>query len=566
MENKNAFLRKFGHGSASVALAAGVIAGVLLLNVLASVLCSGQLWFIDMTSESMYTLTDPAKKLLVSTMDEVNSRREEDDPVQVDLIFCTDPDILIANEYTRYIYYTALAMEKAYPKSVRVSTVNVRLNPSAVDDYRTDSYSTIYQTNIIISSGTEFRIYTPGAFYIWDYTGYYGEQVFLQGILTVTQAEAPICCLTYNHGEPFSLGEDGKIQTTEYTMFLDVLENAGYEVQLIDLEAQDIPEDCRLIVTLDPKEDFKVSFKTDGVSEIQKLDKYLSADNAYMIFADADTPYLTNLEEYLEVWGIVFNRYSGTNGAGEALEGRLQVSDITNKINSDGSVFSGVYEPEGVGGMITTDMRKEGGSPKVIFKNAAAISYSASYQPTYVLADEDAGTGAFTYASYHGNNNSREMYDIFRSDSTALAYANVGGQILTDGEGNPMIADTVMAPYRLMTITRQNRVVSEGNGLISNINNATYVCAVGSVEFAANNVLSSNAYGNTDALLSTLRQIGLDIQPVGIKVKPMSELTAGTDYYTQAGVTAATVVLVVLPAAVMSISGLVILIKRKYRS
>lgn len=563
MKNKN--FQKLGRASASLGLAAAVIAAVILLNVAVTALCSGKLWFSDVTSEAMYTLTDPAEKLLISSLDSVNANREEDDPVQVDIIFCTDPDMLISNEITRYIYYTALSMEKAYPESINVSTVNVWKNPSAVDDYRTDSYSSIYQSNIIISSGSEFRIYAPAAFYVWDYTGYYGEQVFLQGILTVTQAEAPICCLTWNHGEPFAPGADGAI-STEYTMLLDVLENSGYEVRLLDLAKEEIPENCRLILTLDPQTDFKSSFNNaDGVSEIDKLDRYLAADNAYMVFADADTPKLNTLEEYLEVWGIVFSRYNGTASDGSALDGRLQVVDNGNKINSAGTMFSGIYEPEGLGGMMTRDMREEGGSPKVVFGNAAAITYAPAYQPTYVLADEDNGTGAFTYGSYYGNGSSREIYDIFRSDATAYAYGKANGSVTVDGEGNPQIVDT-MAPYRLMTITRQNRVVGEGNGMISNINNATYVCAIASVDFASNAVLSTNAYGNTDALLSTLRQIGLDVQPVGIEVKLMADIEVGSQYHNASAAQTTTVWMMVIPALVMTCVGATVLIKRKYRS
>ena len=565
MKNQNAFLRKLGRGSASVGIAAAVIAAVILLNVLVTSLCSGQLWFMDLTSESMYTLTEPAERLLTTTLDEINGNRDEKDPVEVEIIFCTDPDILVGNEYTRYIYYTARAMEKIYPESVKVRTVNVWKNPSAVDDYRADSYSSIYQSHIIIASGTEFRIYTPAAFYIWDFTGYYGEQVMLQGILAVTQAESPICCITSNHGEPFSLDENGKI-VTEYTAFLDVLENAGYEVRLLDLSKDEVPENCRLIVTFDPQQDFQSAFQNQGaVSEVQKLDRYLAADNAYIVFADADTPKLTNLEEYLETWGIVFTRYTDT---ATDSTGRLQVVDPSNQISADGSLFNSIYESEGVGGAITSDMRKQGGSPKVVFGNAASISYAPAYQQTYVLADENEGVGAFTYATYSGNNAPREMYDLFRADATSKAYGRVNGAPLLDAEGNPVVVDTYNphAPYRLMTITRQSRVVSEGNGLISNINNATYVCAVASTDFASNSVLGTNAYGNTDALLSTLRQIGLDIRPVGIKVKPMAELTAGTDYYTQAGVSTVTAVLVVLPVAVLTLCGTVVLIRRKYRS
>ena len=40
---------------------------------------------------------------------------------------------------------------------LEVRTTNVWSNPSSVDAYRTNSYSSIYQTNVIVASGSEFR-------------------------------------------------------------------------------------------------------------------------------------------------------------------------------------------------------------------------------------------------------------------------------------------------------------------------------------------------------------------------------------------------------------------------
>ena len=45
--------------------------------------------------------------------DQTNQNREE--PVKVDIIFCTEPDQLIQTDSMRYIYYTALNLQKQFP-------------------------------------------------------------------------------------------------------------------------------------------------------------------------------------------------------------------------------------------------------------------------------------------------------------------------------------------------------------------------------------------------------------------------------------------------------------------
>lgn len=566
---QNETVGRLGRRSLSAAVTAGVIALVILANILLSVRLSATRGYTDMTSEEMYTLTEPARRLLATTLDRVNDSRPENDPVEVEIIFCADPDMLLSNELTRYIYYTALQMERVRPESVKVSAVNVWQNPSAVDAYRIDSHSSIYQSNIIIASGTEFRLYSPAAFYRWDNTGYYGEQVFLQGILAVTQTESPICALTVGHGEAFET-EEGRAQ---YSTLISIIESAGYEVQTLDLSREEIPENCRLILTMDPQTDFLSSFMTDSsVSEIKRLDAYLAEDNAYMIFADADTPYLPNLETYLEEWGIVFSRYQTLDADGNEWEGRLNLLDPANSISADGSLFYGTYETEALGGGITEDMREMGGSPKVVFGNATGIAYSPLYQQNYVLADEDKGTGAFTTAVFQSSGHTREVYDLFRTSGSALAHAKNQDGLLLDGEGNPVAADT-LGSYRLMTITMETRLLSEGNGMISNINNATYVCAASSTALAGNEALATNAYGNTDALLSLLRTIGLDLQPVGIEIKPMSFIEIGSEgssedfaeYYNASLITGWTVALMLIPALLAVSVGSAVLIRRRMR-
>lgn len=568
--------QKFRYGTKSVLLTVLVLAAVLLMNAGVSYLCSELMWFGDMTPNhdrmftKMYTLDDATYDYLKLTFDEVNAKRQEtgEEDVKVDIIFCADPDMLKANEQMRYVYYTALRLQQAFPDTVEVITKNVWANPSVVDPYRTNSYSSIYQSNIIIASGSEFRVTKVDTYFTFDTDSteepwaYNGEKKFVQSIIAVTKAEAPVCGLTVNHGEPFAT-EEGK---AKYSELLKVIENAGYRIAYLDLEKDPIPEDCRLILTFDPQTDFVSSFQSEtGTSETKRLDAFLEQAYSYMVFVDADTPELPNLEEYLEQWGIAFDRYATAEDPDTVL-GNYQISSESALDPAKLSII-GDYEKEGLGGSITKTMREYGGTPKVVFGNAMSISYSDSYEKTFVLEDAEAGTGAFSYGSYYRNNNSRSIFDLFRAGEKSQAYAVKNGERLNGGEP----VDTY-GNYRLMTMTRESRTVGEGKGY-TNVNDSTYVCAVGSTDFADNKILGSNAYGNTDVLLETLRTIGREVVPVGLEFKPlydaeMTQTSATTQesYYTQSGNIAWTVVLTLIPALAFSVSGIVILVRRKVRT
>ena len=211
---------KLRHGISAVAITAAVVVAVILLNVGFGVLSDLGMWMIDLTSEKMYTLTSETVEMLDGTFRQVNEKREEsgEEDVKVDIIFCADPDLIKGNEKMRYIYYTARALEKKFPESIKVSTTNVWTNPSSVDRYRTNSYSAIYQSNIIVASGSEFRITSVETYYTYnsDTSGdeepwaYNAEKKFTQSIIAVTRAESPICGITVNHGEALATEADRK--------------------------------------------------------------------------------------------------------------------------------------------------------------------------------------------------------------------------------------------------------------------------------------------------------------------------------------------------------------------
>lgn len=605
MKLGNGWERKLRRGSASLGLCIIVIVAVLLLNVGMTALCTSQLWFIDLTPQStytvyqqynnlqkqsgLYTLMDETKSYLGYIIEEANKDREE--PVKVDIIFCSEPDQLIKTDSMRYVYYTALALQKQFPDTIKVSWRDVWSNPTSVDMYRSTSYSNIYPSNVIVASGTEFRISSARSFYTYDSEsstdvpiGYNGQKQFVKQILDVTGAEAPICCLTVNHGEPFAgLDLNDRANWKEYGEFMNVIEGAGYEIRFLDLEKDEIPENCRLILTFDPQKDFVSAFGNQNVtvSETKKLDAFLDKSYSFMVFMDAETPYLPNLEEYLTFWGIEYQRTNGQLSAEDttAVKGNYVIQDSSHALDGTGNTFIAQYPVgKGIGAAAMSDIVSAGTEPKVIFGNAIPIAFSSTYDIGYVMANQANGTPAYTYAHASRDGWNRMIYDVFRAGTSeakanfSVKEAKKNGQQLVNENGDPIVGSGV---FNVMTLSAERRTVGEGMGYTT-VNQPSFVCAVGSTDIASNVLLRSTSYGNTDALLSILRYVGKEVNPVGLSFLTLYDMQIAQDQHMKVdlttgtqtiapGIITATVVLTVLPALTMTVLGVVILVRRRTR-
>ncbi len=544
--------RKLKYGGISAALTALIIAVIIIVNVIFSALTQKFMWYVDLTPELLYSLSDEALDLIengdeefdtLSPIEMVDSIRKEKlaadpnfDPksLMINLIFCDEPDNLTANSSQRYVYHTALELQDKFPDHINVEYRDVLRNPSSVDEFKVNSLSTISTTSVIIEFGTEYRVRTIKSFFTSNSTedtepwAYNGEKAFAASILAVTRAEAPIACITTNHGE--SISEE----------FAQALVDAGYEVQLLDLSAYDIPEKCRLIVVHNPVSDFDTSA---GISEVTKLDKFLDGTNSLMVFMNPDSEPLPEFEEYLEEWGISFDR----NADGHA----HRVMDTSQSLTPDGYTFKGEYVTVGGAASLTNDLRSRAVPQSMIFKNTMSISYSDLYSLSHYAPEEGQEGDEYDFGSYYVDGTSRTIHDLFVTGKNAEAYAN--GQLVE--------AASEQNPIKLMTMSIESRNTQESN--YTSINEASYVIACGSVDFTSSSLMQSSAYGNTDFLLTALRAIGREPVPVGLDPKPFADYEIDT--VTTAEATQYTVVLALVPLLAASVTGIVIIVRRKNR-
>ena len=130
---------------------------------------------------------------------------------------------------------------------------------------------------------------------------------------------------------------------------IELLIDAGYDFQAIDLTTEDIPEDCRLIVINNPQTDFITTNDGSDVSEIEKIDRFLDKFGSLMVFMSPDVKALPDLEEYLEEWGIKFER--------------SLIRDVSNSVSVDGFSLVANYPTEGYGASIHMDLRNQNTFP-----------------------------------------------------------------------------------------------------------------------------------------------------------------------------------------------------------
>lgn len=555
MKLKSATGRKLKYGGTSLAITALVLAIVIIVNLFLSLFVNRFSWYIDLTPDMHFTISDECFELIGGEGEDTPIKMVEkfraenkayntanglsagaegyrNENVKINILFCLERDRLLEDDTTEYVLRNAEELAAKYPEYISVETANSKRNPSRFTKYLSSNTETISSDSVIIECGSEYRIRGLRSFYLFNEESepiaYNGEKTLASSILAVTRAENPLACYTVNHGESFpdsTTDENGKLSAP----FLDLLENAGYRTQALDLSKEQVPESCRLMVVVDPKQDF-LSDKdgTSSMSELDKLDDYLANKNALMVFMNPSSydgaSGLKNFEEFLAEWGLAFRR----NGAEP-----YAVRDEANSILGNSSSVVASYVENDLASGWTESMTNGTSSPKVVFPNATAIKYSDSYP---------LGRSA-TY--------NRTVYDMFVSHDTAKAWT-----------ANEVIAEaTKNDPLKLMAVSVQ--VYTIGQEETNALEDFAYVMLSGSTEFLSEEYLTSNAYGNGDFMLSAAQMSGREPVAVGLKYKQFANYEIET--ITSGDATQYMIVLTLVPLLVSLCAGVFVLVRRKNR-
>lgn len=343
-QNKLAFKRKLKFGVISVILTTLVIAAAIVLNVVFSTLAYKNNWYIDLTKEKIYGLTDEGRALLDTI----------DPEAKIQVHFCSPFDAIEANGASKMVFELVKQIAAEYD-NVTYDYIDTVKNPSLTIKYKNSATTSINAQSIIVESGTEFRVFRLEAMFMIDTQSqsawaFNGEKKLISAMVACTLAEEPIAYFTNTHKEAISAS------------LVTLFEDAGYKVLPIDLMKDEISEDARIIVISNPGADFiGTSNAPEGVtSEIEKLSDFLAGFGNLMVTMPPESTNLPELEEFLATWGIEFEN--------------AVLKDPSNSMFNDNYALVGQYSMEqSLGGSLVSSIVSGGNPPKTIVYHARPI-------------------------------------------------------------------------------------------------------------------------------------------------------------------------------------------------
>ena len=501
--NKN----QLKYGGMSVFLTVLVLVAVVILNVIVAALAGRYDWmYRDMTKSAVYSISDNCRSYL-----EEYVMPHLDGEEKINVIFCNNRESIESDLSQKYIHDSFYEIQAMFPSRIDIEYLNIWEEPKLAREYGVTS-----STDVICIANDRHETMNLEDFYVFEVTNntspiaYNGEKIIASCMMRVTQETTPKCYLTANHGESFG----------DYELIRAMVE-AGYSCAFLDLSSSDIPEDCEILVTYNPKQDFIISDGFSEISEIDKLDAFMANGGKYMFFASADT-FVSgghkNLEEFLSSWGVNYMHKKGSEGVEEC----YLIKDSSNSITVDGYMVVAEYSGEGIG----KEMLKDLSYPNV-FGNSCAISFSEGF-----LSDGKS--------NYVNKETLRTVSPLLLSHKSAEAWA-----------GGRAVARAAEEPFVLMSVS----TAECENG------KQAYLIASASTEFVNEDNMQSSVLGNSRTVARILQSMGKENVPSDLVFKPFE--STEIESITTSTANTLTVVLTVIPALVFTVWGAVVLIRRK---
>lgn len=504
--------RRAKYGGLTISLTVVLIAAVVLLNAMFSTLAHHYSWFIDMTAEKVYSVSDECKKLIGQVIDKENDRRKQsgEEALTLEILFASDYNTFEKGSTGDYIYNSARELQLAFPDTIQVNWFDCWIDKKLADELGVTA-----STDVVLRVvGGESRAFNHREFFTFAQgnseapTGYGGDRCFAAGFCYVLNTERPTAYFSINHDEIFY-----------DTQLMLAMRDSGYNVSTLDLYFDNIPEDCEVLVIFNPNADLIVA---DGISErdeVKKVEDFLARGGSLMVFYESDTPTLVNLETLLADWGVsVLRDYDEETERNY----NCMVKDDSVALTSDGFTILGEYVTTSAAADATLPLREREYVPGVVFRDAT----------TFTLPEGFTADGQGSYTS-----DSRTRSDLFVASASAVAFAN-GATVPTD-----------MTTLPLLTLTKDS---TTGGQVV--------VCS--SVEFALEDYMQSNVFGNNDAVLCLCGELGSVDPLLGLKFKPFA--TDEISLITTAQMRNWTLALTITPAVLITAVAIIILVRRKY--
>ncbi len=435
-----------GEGLTSGTITAIVIAIVIALNVVFYAL--GVILYVPDTSDDLQ---------ISGTTDRLFTEERVADKT-VTITFCqARDDIMTGTSDTamkaRYVLSTAEQLAERYDfVSLRFLNIITKQTVSAtdssdiqyvdIDKYRQiDSLGNeipLLKSSVIFECGSQVKVFTDtytsegySDFFTLDSSGsimaYNGEEVIAAMIGWVLEDEHKTAYFTTYHGEVADIS------------FRTMLICSGYNVEMINLKENEVPEGADIVLISNPQNDFERAAAGSNIrTEIERLRTYLERGGNLYVAIDPYAGRLPVLESFLAEYGI---RISTAERDGKYY--RNLVRDTDNAITADYFTLVADLATSPLAEGVSTELRKYTESG-VLVSSCAALELSGDAQPlllssssssTYAGGEVTSDAGSFclsavsTARDEDGNDSGRVMVipSIYLTAGDALVsggYAN----------------------------------------------------------------------------------------------------------------------------------------------
>lgn len=307
---KNQALLK--RGGYAMGITAAVLAGIIVLNVLIAVLAERVNLEFDMSLTAQNSMSEENIEFVKALDKEVTVTMcaKADDYAGEYMDYFAQQYYGVTENYSDYYKQTINLIEKYhdYNKNIKIKYLDTQ-SPEFTEITAKYSNEAINYGDIIVTckqNGNErYKIIGYKDIYVITEDDTYASMGYITSVLEANNIETALTsAISYvtsskEKKAAFITGHSKADYTEDYRK---LLETNNYKIDVIsDVMVTDISDEYDALFIVAPTTDFIDT-------ELDVIAKFLENDGKYekglVYFADASAPYLPNLSEYLEQWGI----------------------------------------------------------------------------------------------------------------------------------------------------------------------------------------------------------------------------------------------------------------------
>lgn len=258
-----------------------VIACLIVVNVISATLTEKYPMIIDLTSNKAFELSS-------DSIDYISKLEQEIDIT----VMNTKEGFARGGEY----FEQAIRVVEQYAKyneNINLEFIDLMVNPTFASEHADLNVSV---NDILVACGENTQKLTAydlfniqQSWYGGSITSSNAEQAMTGAIMNVASEVKPKVTFLTGHEE----SESYELEA--------LLKKNGFDVASVMLQAEAIPEDTEVLVSVAPLRDYTEE-------DIEKLDSFMmqasEKDKTMLYFADSQQPELPNLSEWLGKWGL----------------------------------------------------------------------------------------------------------------------------------------------------------------------------------------------------------------------------------------------------------------------